>query len=139
MKNIYILLFHTVLFLFIISPAQTPDPFVQDIINQTNLDSLISYVRILSGEDSVTIRGNRVLITNRTSSTIQQDWAADYVKQKLRSFQLDVLDQYFGTNGRNIFAVQPGLIHTSQRYIICAHYDGVTSYCADDNASGTAA
>jgi len=29
------------------------DPIVADIINQTNLDSLVSYVRILSGEDSV--------------------------------------------------------------------------------------
>ncbi len=139
MKKINLPVALAALFLYLNSFSQTPDPFVQNVINQTNLDSLVSYVRILSGEDSVTIRGNRVLITNRTSSTVQQDLAADYIKMKLRGFRLDVLDWYFGTNGRNVYAVQPGLVNTSEKYIVCAHYDGVTSYCADDNASGTAA
>jgi len=43
------------------------DPLIDDIINQTNLDSLIAYVRILSGEDSVWIDGSKVRIQHRVS------------------------------------------------------------------------
>jgi len=113
------------------------DPQIDNIINQTNLDSLISFVRILSGEDSVWIAGTRVRIQHRISN--DNDLAADYIKQKLESYNLDVYDQIFRADGRNVYAIQPGYLYPEKQYIICAHYDAVDDYGADDNASGVAA
>ncbi len=114
------------------------DPLINDIINQINLDSLIVYVRILSGEDSVWIDGLKVRIQHRISD-LGNDLAADYIKQKLSIYNLEVNDQVYSDNGRNIYAVQAGYLYPEQQYIICAHYDAVADYCADDNASGVAA
>ncbi len=113
------------------------DPLVADIINQTNLDSLVSYVRILSGEDSVLIGNTKVLIQNRGSGG--GDLAADYIKQKLSSYNLEAYDQIYSGTGRNVYAVQEGYLYPEKQYIICAHYDAVDVYCADDNATGVAA
>jgi hypothetical protein len=114
------------------------NPLIDDIINQTNLDSLVVYVRILSGEDSVWIAGSKAQIQHRVSD-LGNDLAADYLKQKLNSYNLEVHDQAYSVNGRNIYAVQSGYLYPEQQYIICAHYDAVADYCADDNASGVAA
>ena len=114
------------------------DPFINDIVNQTNLDSLIRYVRGLSGEDSVWINGSKVRIEHRVSN-YGNDLAADFIYEKLSSFALEVHDQVYSPWGRNIYAVQPGYLYPDEHYIICAHYDAVTEYCADDNASGVAA
>jgi hypothetical protein len=113
------------------------DPIVADIINQTNLDSLISYVRILSGEDSVWIGNTRVLIKNRGDSG--GDLAADYLQKKLESYDLLVYDQSYSSTGRNVYAMQEGYLYPEKQFIICAHYDAVDVYCADDNATGVAA
>jgi hypothetical protein len=117
--------------------SQTYNPFIEELINQTNLDSLVSFVRILSGEDSVIIGGTKVLIEHRISSQ-NNDLAADYIKQVLEGYGLDTHDQQYSTNGRNIYAIQPGILYPDEQYIICAHYDAVANHCADDNASGTA-
>jgi len=114
------------------------DPLIQDIISQTNLDSLITYVRILSGEDSVWVNGSRVRIQHRVSD-LGNDLVADFLKQKLETFSLDVYDQIYSSDGRNVYAIQPGYLYPEKQYIICAHYDAVDDYCADDNASGVAA
>ena len=113
------------------------DPIVAEIINQTNLDSLVSYVRILSGEDSVWIGNNKVLIRSRGGAGGNQ--AASYIKQKLSSYNLEVYEQNYSSTGRNIYAVQEGYLYPEKKYIFCAHYDAVDVYCADDNASGVAA
>ena len=103
------------------------DPVVADIINQTNLDSLISYVRILSGEDSVWIGSNKVLIRNRGGSG--GDLTAEYIKEKLSSYNLEVYEQNYSTTGKNVYAVQEGYLYPEKQYIICAHYDAVDVYC----------
>ena len=51
---------------------------------------------------------------------------------------LTITDQTFNTDGRNIIATQLGKAANPEIYIICAHYDTVADYCADDNASGVA-
>ena len=117
--------------------SQNYNPFIEELINQTNLDSLVSFVRILSGEDSVMIGDTTVLIQHRVSNQ-DNDLAADYIKQKLEGYGLDTYDQVYSSNGRNIYAIQPGILYPDEQYIICAHYDAVTDYCADDDASGTA-
>ena len=119
--------------------SQTYNPLIDELINQTNLDSLVSFVRILSGEDSVIIGGSKVVIHHRVSNN-NNNLAADYIKQKLEEYGLDTYDQlYYDPYGRNIYAIQPGILYPDEQYIICAHYDAVDFYCADDDASGVAA
>lgn len=117
--------------------AQEYNPRVRGYIDQTDIDSLVAFVRVLSGEDSVTVAGERVLIGQRSDFSGKQ-LAAEYISATLLGYGLDVRDQIFSGDGRNVYAVQPGTLHPSQYYLICAHYDAVTSHCADDNASGVA-
>jgi len=121
-------------------PASTLayDPLIDSIIHQVNLDSLVATVRILSGEDSVTIGNSRVLIRSRGSDR-GGGLAAEYLKQTLTSYNLEVFDQQYSTTGRNIYGKRTGYLYPEKEYIICAHYDAVDAYCADDNASGVAA
>jgi hypothetical protein len=130
-----ILLFQFILLSFCY--GQTYDPIIEGIINQTNLDTLVSYVRIFSGEDSVLVGDSTVLISSRVSST-GNNLAAEYIRMKLENYGLEVYDQQYSGNGRNIYAIQNGSIFPDEFYIYCAHYDAVTFYCADDNASGVA-
>jgi hypothetical protein len=113
------------------------DPLVDGIIHQVNLDSLVASVRILSGEDSVTVGTARVLIRSRGGQE-GGDLAAEYLKQRLSSYNLEVFDQAYSTTGRNIYAKRTGYLYPEKEYIICAHYDAVAENSADDNASGTA-
>ncbi len=125
-------------FIFISSYfCQSYNPFIEELMNQTSLDSLVSYVRILSGEDSVKIADTSTLITHRVSDW-GNDLSADYIKQKLESYGLDTYDQKYSEDGINIYSIQRGIIYPEEYFIFCAHYDAVTNYCADDNASGVA-
>ena len=117
--------------------SQNYNSLVEDLINQTNLDSLVSYVRILSGEDYVVIGDSMVLIENRINSR-GNDLAAEYIKQKLESNGLDTYDQHYSEKGRNVYSIQKGTIYPKKYFILCAHYDAVANHCADDNASGVA-
>lgn len=117
---------------------------IQTIINETNLDSLIYFVKELSGEVPTNIGGAQYTIISRHKNQPGNDKAAEYIKQKLQGYGLTVYDQWFSTTGRNVYAVQPGTVYPNKKYIICAHYDSYTlsqtiAPGADDNASGTAA
>jgi hypothetical protein len=142
-----------VLLLFIFSlsgseiKSQVPDLKIKGILEDVSIDTLVKNVRILSGEDSVRIGSQKQLIADRVSGSPTNILAGNYIKQKLKSFDLKTYEQYFTgyswmgfgdlVSGRNIYAIQEGE-DTTAKYIICAHYDAATSYCADDNASGTA-
>ena len=116
--------------------AQHYNPVIDSLISEVNQDSLVSYVRILSGEDSVYINGTKSLIEQRVYNS--NDLAADYVYEKLQSFNLDTYKEDYAENGTNVYAIKEGSKYPEEYYFICAHYDGVTYHCADDNASGTA-
>ena len=108
-----------------------------DLINAVNLDSLSLTVQEFSGEIATIVGGNSVTILNRAQAN--NDLAGDYLIDKFNTMDnLIVTDQAFNTNGRNIIATQLGKTNPNAIYIICAHYDSVADYCADDNASGTA-
>jgi len=129
--------FFILLFLFLKTTAQN----IQDIINQTSLDNVTLYVNELSGEVPTTVGGNTETITHRVSNS-GNNLAADYIKEKLTGFGLSITDQIYtpGVNGgRNIIATQTGVTNPNNIYLIGAHYDSVSYYGADDNASGTAA
>jgi len=106
-------------------------------ISQVDLNSVIKTVRELSGEDSSIIYGTSNIIKDRVS--LRNELAFSYLIERLTKYGLDVKAQSFNDRGKNVIATQKGILHPDSVYIICAHYDAVTDYCADDNASGTAA
>lgn len=124
---------------------------VQNVINEVSLANLISTVSRLSGEKPVTIGSEEITILSRYMNHPHNDIAADFIKQELEGYGLDVEDQYYvssrntlGGVGRNIIAKKLGVEYPEKKYILCAHYDSITSNGsnapgADDNASGTAA
>jgi len=127
------LVFISLSFLFTAS-AQTP----LDIVNAVDLDSMYLTLQEFSGETATTVDGESVVILSRGQAN--NDLAADYLVEQFNAMNtLSVNDQAFNTNGRNIVATQLGQTNPDDIYIICAHYDSVANYCADDNASGVAA
>ncbi len=111
---------------------------IADLINKVNLDTLSLKLQEFSGEIPTIVNSNTVTILNRQSNN--NDVAAEYIKQQFaRLDNLTITDQIYSTNGRNIIATQIGKTNPDNIYIISAHYDSVTNYCADDNASGTIA
>ena len=124
MKKLF--LFALLLFASIVK-SQT----VSDLVNQVNLDSLTLTLNEFSGEISTEVNGNTVIILNRVSNS-DNNLAAEYLLQKLNTIDnLTVVDQVYSTGGRNVIAIQEGKTNPDDIYIICAHYDSVTNYCAD--------
>lgn len=134
MKHIFIV------FIFLFSGlttfSQTYNSDVENIVNEVNLDSLIFYLRNLSGEDSVIINGENTRIEHRVNNW-GNELAGDYLKQTLEGFGLTTYVQDYSNDGKNIYAIQEGLVYPDEYYMICAHYDAVDYYCADDNGSGS--
>lgn len=115
---------------------------VSDLINAVDIDGLTLTLNEFSGEVTTVVDGNTVTILNRVSNS-DNNLAADYLVQKFNAIGgLTVTDDIYtpgATGGRNIIATQLGVTNPDNIYIICAHYDSVANYCADDNVSGTAA
>ena len=139
----YFLPFILLITLFLQPNLYSQDPLVQSIIDQTNVDSIMHFVKELSGEVPTVIGGSSYTIVSRHKNQPSNDKAADYIKQKLESYGLTVYDQWFSGSGRNVYGVKTGTKYPNQKYIICAHYDdmpsGTIAPGADDNASGTSA
>ncbi|WP_196890473.1 M28 family peptidase [Aureivirga marina] len=112
---------------------------IESLINQTSLDNMTTYVRELSGEDPTVVNNENVTITHRVSyAGSGNNLAADYIVEKLNETGLTVTVQNYSSTGRNIYATQLGTVNPNDIYIVCAHYDAVSYFCADDNASGVA-
>lgn len=123
------------------SAVPVTDSLIQSIIDQTNLDTLILTINILSGEDSVTIKDSTYLLLSRNAEHPHNNLAADFIFQTLNRFGLPTYNQNYSETGRNVYAVQTGTDYPEQIFIICAHYDDrpdEPAPGADDNASGTA-
>lgn len=115
------------------------NPLVQQLSAQVNQDSLITYVKQLSGLLPIeTPQGSKV-IGSRYKINEGNELAAEFIKQKLTSWGITYTELNFSTTGQNIIGKiegrRPGKI-----MVAGAHYDAVNgSPGADDNASGTAA
>ncbi len=136
MKRFYltILLAFSVIFGF----SQTYSPDVHNIINDVNLDSLTFYLRNLSGEDAVVVNGQTTTIEHRVSNW-GNDLAAEYLNETMQGFGYETTVQNYASNGKNVYAIKEGTLYPDEYYVICAHYDAVDYYCADDNGSGSSA
>jgi len=111
---------------------------IQDIINQVDIDKISLTLNEFTGEQTTIVDGNTITILNRQQAN--NGLAGDYLVERLGALDnISVTEQPFNTNGRNIIATQIGKTNPNDIYIVCAHYDTVDDYCADDNATGTAA
>ncbi len=111
---------------------------IEDLMNQVSNANLQLSVTELSGEQVTMINGSMQTITSRVHSN--NDLAANYIKERLEALpNLSVEFQNFNTTGKNIIATQLGQTNPEDIYIVCAHYDSVTTFCADDNATGVSA
>lgn len=135
MKRLFIILL--AFFSGIISYSQSYNQDVADIIDQVDLNSLIYELRNLSGEDPVVVNAVTTTIDHRVSNW-GNDLALEYIGETLEGFGLVPTVQNYSTNGKNVFAVQEGAVYPNEYVMICAHYDSVDYFCADDNGSGTA-
>lgn len=143
MKKIILLITTILLFNQIDIYSQQTNPVIQNIINEVNVDTLIHYVEVLSGEVETIIFGEPYTITSRNVIHNGNEKAGDYITMKLMEYG------YFPVNDppnqlmRNVIAIQTGTEYPDHYYLICAHYDsmpiGNISPGADDNGSGTAA
>ncbi|WP_026754812.1 M28 family peptidase [Sediminibacter sp. Hel_I_10] len=121
---------------FVVSTSTAQN--IQELINAVSLEELTLTLNEFSGEIPTTVNGNTVTIINRQQAN--NDIAADYLVERFESLDnLTIIDQSFNTNGRNIVAIQEGKTNPDNIYMVCAHYDSVANFCADDNATGTAA
>ncbi|MEO8933089.1 MAG: M28 family peptidase, partial [Xanthomarina sp.] len=111
---------------------------IQNLIDKVDVGRLELTVSEFSGEQTTFVNGTEVTIINREHQN--NDLAAQYIKQRLQQFDnLSIEEQNFNTTGKNIIATQIGKTNPENIYLVCAHYDSVADYCADDNATGTAA
>jgi hypothetical protein len=101
---------------------------ISSIISLFNQDSLIKTVRELSGEDSVVINGTKTLIKYR-AAYLGFSLTENYLIERLTKYSI---------NGLNVFATQKGTKYPDEVFIVGAHHDAVTLFCADDDASGCA-
>ena len=130
--------------IFILQTNVLPQsPVVQQILNSVNQDSVIKFVRELSGNIPTIINGTSQTILSRHKLQPGNALAETYIKQKLQNYGMTTTIQSFSTTGKNVLGVQTGTEFPNKKFIICAHYDdmpsGTTAPGADDNASGTAA
>ena len=133
MKALYIAVLCTLLFAFNLNSQN-----IQDIINQVDIDEIALTINEFSGEQTTIVNGNTVTILNREQAT--NELAGDYLMERLEVLDnIMVTEQPFNSNGRNVIATQLGKTNPNDIYIVCAHYDTVADFCADDNASGIAA
>lgn len=113
-------------------------------IEQVRQDSLLRFVRMLTGREAVTVSGQQRMISSRYAYHPDNDVAANYLKEACSGYGFSIQDIPFSSTGRNIIAYKNGTLSDKQAYILCAHYDCVGSsnalfQGADDNASGAAA
>ncbi|MEH6535010.1 MAG: M28 family peptidase [Psychroserpens sp.] len=111
---------------------------IQDIINQVDINRLTLTLNEFTGEEMVLVAGNLEEIDDRRQAN--NDVAANYLVEQFEALDnVTITDQPFNTAGRNIIATQLGKTNPNNIYVVCAHYDTVDLYCADDNATGTVA
>lgn len=111
-----------------------------DAVNAVSNDTLLSFMRILTGLDSVAINGNKVLIESRFRDSIGNLQTEQYLIQSCTEYGYQIQDIPFSATGRNIIAFKPGTLNDKKAFIISGHFDAVrNTKGADDNASGTAA
>lgn len=126
-------------------------PILRRIISDVNPDTLLTALRVLTGEEGSTNGGQSDTILSRGYKMPGKALTASFLEHRLASFGLPVMRDsfqfaYAPISGTNVLAGQTGARFPEQKYILCAHYDAVGEETydtitpgADDNATGVAA
>ncbi|MGC8960567.1 MAG: M28 family peptidase, partial [Chloroflexia bacterium] len=123
----------------------TPDPLIQQMIDQVTLATVYSYTGGLSGEWPVNIGGSPYTIATRhTYSGTPIQKATQFVGEHLQGLGLAVeYHQWGGSTYPNVIGTYTGTLNPDDIFIIGAHLDDMPSGSlapgADDNASGSVA
>jgi hypothetical protein len=124
---------------------------LQRIIGEVSADTLVTMLRVLTGEEGSTNGGRNDTILSRQYLMTSHASAASFLERRLSDFGIPVIQDsfhvsFFPVGGTNILAEQMGVRFPSQKYILCAHYDAIAEDThdtiapgADDNASGVVA
>ncbi len=125
------------------TPLHAQSPVIRQIIDSVKIDSLILFVKELSGEVPTIINGTPQTILSRHRDQPGNAFAETYIEQKLASYGLPVTIQNYSATGNNVLATQLGTLFPKRKFVICAHYDampaGPVAPGADDNGSAVAA
>jgi len=105
----------------------------QSIMDEVNSDTLLLSLEVLTGEKPTDIIGT---IPNRNTN-LGKEITRLHLEQKLNGFGLETEIVNYRPSGYNVIATQKGTKYPDSTFIICAHYDSVDDFSADDNASGT--
>jgi hypothetical protein len=131
--------------------ARAQSPVLQGIIGDVNPDTLLTTLRVLTGEVGSTHGGQSDTIVSRGYRMPGKTLAASFLERWFVGVGLPVRRDSFYTSvpsrsGTNILAEQQGIRFPLQKYILCAHYDATAEDTrdsvapgADDNATGVAA
>jgi hypothetical protein len=124
--------------------AGAQDPFIESLINDLSIDSMMLYVGQLSGETAVDIGAGPQMIVSRHKDHPGNGMSQAFIQQKLSQFGYSPVLQSFSATGYNVLATKPGVVPGLPAVVIGAHYDAMPGGVydapgADDNGSGTAA
>lgn len=127
---------------FLQNSIKSQNPIVQNLLNDVRLDSLVNFVKQLSGEKSVVINGITDTIKSRHYQSPGNEKAFQFMKQEFIRYGYQIDSMQFNPTGKNLFAIKTGYKYPNRRYMLGAHYDNwpATTIApgADDNASGSA-
>jgi hypothetical protein len=121
------------------------NPVIRAILERITPTEIAQFLRELTGEVPVTVRGRLDTIRTRYTPSPKNSVALWYLYEKLSSFNLDSVNFHSYSADSNIIGTKTGMVYPRQYYIIGGHMDCVSeqssSYApgADDNGSGTIA
>ena len=123
---------------------QAQHPVIQNVLEEASIDSMLQYVRWLSGEDPVDVGNGPEYIYSRHMLKPGNALSAQWIIQKLEGWGYEPNIQSWSPSGENILVSKPGVLFPESTVVFCAHYDAmpggpVEAPAADDNASGVAA
>lgn len=119
-------------------------PVIAGVLDAMRIDSMMTWVSQLSGEEAVTINGAGQTLLSRHKNNAGNDLAQAWLEAKLVELGYTPVAQPFNATGRNVLATKPGDGSTEEVVIICAHYDAMpggvlNAPAADDDGSGVCA
>ena len=105
MKRLIQSVLFTFLFSFQLFPQST---LVQQLLNSVSQDSLVYFVRELSGNVPTIINGTSQTIVSRHKNQPGNSLAETYIKQKLENYGLTTTIQSFSTKGKHVIGIKTG-------------------------------
>jgi len=149
MKKFYVILI--VLFFPYYSIQCIDTEYLLEVKSSIKIDSIVSSIKSLSGEQKVFLNGDSTYIPTRNSSFKEINIAEKWLFEKFQSLKYEPNYHSFQSNingqllkNNNIITIKPGLVSTEPYIVFSAHFDAIihpTSFYtpgADDNASGCA-